>query len=335
MSQTFLAAADTEKDFKCTSSLCRLAERATDSETALKVVDYISAPLRIILILIVAWVTLRVVRRIIRKTVSGIQGDQMQRSLARIRSRTPRALQATGEYQSVRQIQRAETIGAVMRSLATVAVCLVAFFAILKTLDINLAPVFAGAGIATAALGFGAQNIVRDFLAGFFIVTEDQYGVGDVIDVGGAAGSVESVSLRITRLRDVDGTLWHVPNGEITSVANKSQQWARAVIDFRLDIGTDIPKAITVIKTEADRMWQDPAFQGILIEEPEVWGPEEVGPYGVLLKLAVKTKPLEQWSVSRKLRSQIKHVLDSEGIHIAPLPIAPQGDKTNQHPGNK
>lgn len=299
------------------SSICQAVYYLTDDEGIAHWADWASAAIAIGIIVFVAFVAQRLSRRLIRHTVSGLQGDLVQRRLRSIRRRTPRAFLSTGENASFRRAQRAETIGALLRSASAVVVFVFAAFLIFDQLSLNLGPFVATASIATAALGFGAQNIVRDFLAGFFIVVEDQYGVGDVIDVGEASGLVESVSLRTTRLRDADGRVWHVPNGEIKRVGNMSQQWSRALLEFRIALGTDIPTVIAVIKHEADELWHDPAYADLVIEEPEVWGPEEVTAEGILLKLAVKTKPLEQWQISRTLRTRVKAALDREGIAIA------------------
>ncbi len=303
------------------SALCHDVWNLTHNSDIASVVDVTSLVISILVILVIAFVVLRLVRRAIKRTVAGLQGERIQRGVGNIRKRTPSALLDTGQTSSVRRAQRAETIGALLRSASTVVIVLIAGLAILKQLAFPIGTFVAGASIATAALAFGAQNIVRDFLAGFFIVVEDQYGVGDVIDAGEASGLVESVSLRITRLRDVDGTLWHVPNGEIKRVGNKSQQWSRAVMDFRVAIDSDIPKAISAIKLAADDLWRDPDHSGFILEEPQVWGPEEVSPTGILLKLVVKTKPLEQWQISRTLRGRVKAELDRVGVRIATPPM--------------
>lgn len=274
----------------------------------------------IVIIAIVAWLVQRLIRRFIKRVVVGLQGDIAQRRLSNIRRRTPRALLNTGKHATVRRAQRAETIGSLLRSISAVIITVIAAFAIIKQFDAAASavrPLITSATVLTAVIGFGAQNIVRDFLAGVFIVVEDQYGVGDVIDVGRASGTVEFVSLRITSMRDADGRLWHVPNGEIKSVGNLSQQWSRALLEFRLDLDTDIPTAIRLMKRTADEMWQDTAYSGIIIEEPEIWGPEKVDAGGILIKVAVKTRPLEQWQVSRTLRSRLKRAFDEAEIKIA------------------
>lgn len=302
------------------SAICRAAWRAWEDEDIAKALDVASVPLKIIGILIVGWFVHRLVRRFIRRTVQGLQGERLQKGLHRIRKRTPRVLLSTDQHVSLRRVQRATTIGALLRSASTVVIAITTAFLVLNQLTVDLAPFVAGTAIATAALGFGAQNIVRDFLAGFFIVVEDQYGVGDFIDLGESRGIVESVSLRITRIRGSDGTLWHVPNGEIKRVGNKSQAWARAVVELRVDPAVAIDDAMETIMTAARTLREDPAFSGSITEEPEIWGPEDVTGDGTLFKLAVRTKPLEQWRVSRALRIHVKEAFDREGYKFAPVP---------------
>ena len=166
------------------------------------------------------------------------------------------------------------------------------------------------------AIGFGSQSLVRDFLSGAFILVEDQFGVGDIVDVGEASGTVEAVSLRTTRLRAIDGTVWHVPNGEIRRVGNMSQHWSRALLDIEVAYDTVVEHARAVIKRVADSVWSED--DGVL-EEPELWGVEQLGANGVMLRLVVKTTPSQQWRVSRELRERIKVAFDEEGIEI-PFP---------------
>ena len=172
---------------------------------------------------------------------------------------------------------------------------------------------------AGIALGFGAQSIVRDFLSGFFMLVEDQFAVGDIIDVGEASGVVENISLRTTQVRDINGTLWYVPNGEIHRVANKSQQWARAVLDIEVAYDTDIENASRVIKEVADQVWHEHAANATIIEEPEIWGVEMFGESSIAIRLVCKVEPGEQWMTSRVIRRRVKEAFDREGIEI-PFP---------------
>ena len=218
---------------------------------------------------------------------------------------------------SVRSTQRVEALATVLRSVASFAIWTIAAFMVLGEVGINLGPLIAGAGIIGVAIGFGSQSLVRDFLSGIFILVEDQYGVGDTVDLGEATGVVEVVSLRTTRVRSVDGTVWHVPNGAIARVGNKSQHWSRALLDVQVGYGTGVPHAREVIKRVADEVWRERS--GWVLEEPELWGVEELGPNGVTIRLVIKTQPSRQWDVSRLVRERLKEAFEVEGIEI-PFP---------------
>jgi small conductance mechanosensitive channel len=220
---------------------------------------------------------------------------------------------------SERVRQRAGALGAVLRSVASIIIYAVAIIMVLGEFDVSLAPLLASAGIAGVALGFGAQTLVRDFLSGIFILIEDQYGVGDFVDLGEATGVVEEVTLRITRVRDVQGTLWHVPNGEIRRVGNQSQLWARVILDVEVAYDTDIAEASAVVKEVADSVWREGSEALPILEEPELWGVESFGPDAIVLRLAVKTDPGRQWAVSREVRARLKQAFDEHGIEI-PFP---------------
>jgi small conductance mechanosensitive channel len=218
---------------------------------------------------------------------------------------------------SERRRQRAETIGSILRSITSFAVLGLAFVLVLGELGINLAPIIASAGIVGIALGFGAQNLVKDFLSGIFMVLEDQYGVGDIIDLGEASGTVEAVGLRTTRLRDVHGTVWYVRNGEIIRVGNKSQGFAQVVLDVPMSHKADLERAGQLMKATADALWQDEDWQEYVLEEPKYLGVEQINADAVVLRLTVKTRPGEQWRVGRELRLRIKERFDSAEVELA------------------
>jgi small conductance mechanosensitive channel len=215
-----------------------------------------------------------------------------------------------------RRTQRAQTIGAVLRSVVTIVIWSIAVLTVLDILGINLAPLIAGAGIVGVALAFGAQSLVRDFLSGMFMLMEDQFGVGDVIDTGVATGTVEGVSLRTTRLRDIDGVVWHVPNGTILRVGNKSQQWSRAVVDVPVTFEADTGAATEVIHEVSQAIWHEPDFASVILAEPSVLGVESLAPGRVVIRVVVRTQPQEQWRVERELRTRIKTALDAAGIAL-------------------
>jgi small-conductance mechanosensitive channel len=212
-----------------------------------------------------------------------------------------------------RRQQRASALGSVLGNAASVTIFTIAVFIMLGDLGLNLAPVLASAGVLGIAIGFGAQNLVQDFLAGIFILLEDQYGVGDVIDVVGVSGTVEAVSLRLTRVRDVNGVIWHVRNGTISKSGNESHGWARAVVDFPVPYDLDIVEVRALLEHTAVAMWQDPAWRDVILERPEVWGVQEVTSESVLVRVIARTAPLRQWEVGRELRELLKVAL--AGLH--------------------
>ena len=300
------------------SWVCQQVLEATDgNEFAARTADFLIAkPLQILLILGIAFVANRLVRRAIRRFAERVEGKPPSAVRAKVREKAPSMLLATGPV-NVRSAARARTIAFVFRSVATAVIYTVAGLLILGELGINLGPLLAGAGIAGVAIGFGAQSLVKDFLSGIFMLLEDQYGVGDHVDLGEANGVVEAVTLRSTRLRDVNGTVWHVPNGEIQRVGNKSQQWARAVIDMPVAVGADLRKAEAVMAEVAHELVQDPAWSGRILEAPEVLGVESLRADGIVLRVMIKTKPAEQFAVMRELRIRLKEAFEDEDI---PLP---------------
>ncbi len=218
-----------------------------------------------------------------------------------------------------RRAQRAQSLGSLLKNITSVVIFGITFVMALSQLSFDVAPVLASAGVLGLAVGFGAQAVVQDFLSGIAILLEDQYGVGDVVDLGEAVGTVEAVNLRITRLRAVDGTVWYVRNGEILRVGNQSQNWARSVLDIGVGYGEDITRVRSVLEDVAHDLWDDEDYRGVIIEEPAVWGVQELSADGVVVRVVLKTAPLEQWRVAREMRQRIKSRFDHEGIEI-PFP---------------
>ncbi len=205
-------------------------------------------------------------------------------------------------------------MASLLKSITSIVVWTIFGIMAIAELGYPVGPLLASAGIVGIALGFGAQSLVKDFLAGVFMIFEDQYGVGDVVDLGEAGGTVEAVGLRVTRLRDVQGTVWYVRNGEVLRVGNQSQNWARTVLDVPVGHGEDLRRAQGVLRDVAHDVWDDEEFKGLIIEEPEVWGVEELTPEWITLRVTLKTAPLEQWAVAREMRQRIKARFDYEGI---------------------
>lgn len=267
-------------------------------------------PLTILLIVLAAGIANRIARKAIRgvaEKVGAATGSARASDLI------------VSSHTAERAQKRADTMSTVLRSVASAFIFSIAILLILGELGINLAPLIAGAGIVGIALGFGAQSLVKDVLSGFFMLVEDQYGVGDTVDLGDAVGTVERVTLRITTVRDISGTLWHVPNGEILRVGNKSQLWSRALLDIAVAYGTDVDHATDVIKATADDLWRDPEFAGVIKEEPDVLGVENFSPDGVTIRLTIKTEPAAQFRVERALRARLKVAFEEAGIEI-PFP---------------
>ncbi|MEO7260032.1 MAG: mechanosensitive ion channel family protein [Jatrophihabitantaceae bacterium] len=216
-----------------------------------------------------------------------------------------------------RRKQRADTIGSVLRSAVSFLIFITAFLLVLQVFQISLAPFVAGSSLVGVAVGFGAQNIVKDFLSGMFMMLEDQYGVGDVIDVKEATGAVEAVGLRTTRLRDIEGVAWYVRNGEIVRVGNMSQQYAQVVLDVPVGVGQDVPAALAAIAQAGAELYADQQWLPCLLAEPEVLGIERLGRDETVLRLVARVRPLEQWRVARELRARIRSKLDSAGVEYA------------------
>jgi small conductance mechanosensitive channel len=185
---------------------------------------------------------------------------------------------------------------------------------VLAEFGVDLAPILASAGIVGVAVGFGAQNLVRDFLSGMFMLLEDQYGVGDIVDLGEASGVVEAVGLRITTLRDTNGTVWYVRNGEILRVGNKSQGFAVAVVDLPVAHHADVPEAIALAGTTATERLTGEDLVADVLEPVDVLGVEKVGPEGVTLRLTVRVAPGRQFAVQRALNAAITNAFDDAGV---------------------
>jgi small-conductance mechanosensitive channel len=301
------------------SYLCERVLDWTDSTGWAEASDKLLAtPVKILFIIVIAYVANMLVRRAIKRLAAKVANGDPQKVVNKIKRRAPAAIVETGPS-SLRSAARAQTLSFVLRSIATALIWTIAVIMILGEVGVNLGPLIAGAGIAGAALGFGAQSLVKDFLSGIFMLIEDQYGVGDIVDVGEATGTVEAVSLRTTRLRSVDGTVWHVPNGTIARVGNMSQQWARALLDVDVAYGTDVDRAQEVIKRVADEVHADAAWRGRILEPPEVWGVENLGADGISIRLVVKTRPGDQFPVMRELRRRLSETFEREGIEI-PFP---------------
>lgn len=294
----------------------KLEDSTTNAE---KAVDWLlGTPLEIACILagalVVRWLAHRAIKRVVARAADAVKrADEPRRRGSKVLAG------AAGALVSERRKQRAETVGSVLRSVSSIVIFGIAFVTVLERLGIPVGPLLASAGVAGVALGFGSQSLVRDFLSGIFMILEDQYGVGDLIDTGEAVGTVEEVSLRITRLRDTTGIVWYVRNGEILRVGNHSQGWSTGIVDVAVAYTEDIPRVQEIIRQVADAMAQEETWDEKIVEDPLVAGVESVTATSVTIRVIVKCKPNEHLGVQRELRERIKEAFDREGIRV-PVP---------------
>ena len=223
-------------------------------------------------------------------------------------------LRAPMRVRSARMEQRARTIADAVAGIWRVIVGVVAALMILGEVGVNLAPLLAGAGIAGLAIAFGAQALIRDYLSGLFILLEDQYGVGDVVTIGTASGTVEDLDLRVTRLRSADGTVWFIPNGDIRQVGNQSMEWSRAVVDVTIAYDNDVPTVMAALGEEATTMAAELLWAPYILEPPELQGVQSMGNDGVTLRIVIKTAPRQQWAVARELRARITERMRRDSV---------------------
>jgi moderate conductance mechanosensitive channel len=275
-------------------------------------------PLRILLVILAALILRYVIQRMIKRVIRSAGADRGSGLFHPLKERMPASLQDVTGLRSERRKQRAEALGSVLDSLASITIFSVATMMILAELGLDLAPLLASAGIAGIALGFGAQNLVKDFIAGLFMLLEDQYGVGDIVDVGEVSGTVEAVGLRITTIRDLRGVLWYIRNGEIIRVGNRSQGWAVIVVDIPVPFA-GVEEATVVLQEAAAALAADPAFASDLLDKPKVLGVEQITVDGAVVRTTAKTTTEAQWRVGRALRRRLTDALDSAGIaeHLA------------------
>jgi small-conductance mechanosensitive channel len=268
-----------------------------------------------ILIIVVAALVLRwLVNRFIARVIKQVTSAKRPQSIAELNHLLGSSKSRREEIKGDRTQQRAATLTSVLQHINGIVIMSVAFMMILSVFDVNLAPILASAGIAGVAIGFGAQNLVQDYLAGIFILLEDQYGVGDIVDVGDATGTVEDMGLRVTTIRALDGTLWYVRNGQILRVGNSSQSWAYVLVDTPLPPTVDVDEAGRVIAEVGAAFAEDEKWREYVIEEPEYVGVVEMTIDQAKLRLGVKTTSDKQWAAGRELRRRIADGLKAAGI---------------------
>ena len=315
-------------------STCERVYEWTGNEQLAELADVvIGKPTALLGILVVGligrWLLHRAVDRLVRRAEDGVLPDRLSKMAV------GRGAAESGDSARSRRLQRARTMGDLLKSVITGVIVAIVITMMLAELNYDIGPIIASAGIVGIALGFGAQNLVKDFLAGTFMIFEDQLGVGDVVDLGPASGTVEAVSLRVTRLRDVNGTVWYVRNGEILRVGNQSQNWARAVLDVTVPYREDVARVRSVLSDVANDLWHDEDFEGVIIEEPEIWGVEAVTADEITIRVTLKTAPMEQWRVAREMRARIKARFDAQGIgtpDAQPVVVAQAHDQPDEAP---
>ncbi|WP_392545056.1 mechanosensitive ion channel family protein [Oryzobacter telluris] len=287
--------------------------------------------LRVLLTLVMAVLAVWALRRLIDRVVATMTSKSASR-LAES-GRAGKALATATGLATERQRQRVGTIGSLLRSTVTFTVGTMAGLTVMALLGIPLGPLLASAGVAGVAIGFGAQSLVKDFLAGIFMILEDQYGVGDVIDTGEAIGTVEEVTLRITRLRDADGVTWYVRNGEIIRIGNKSQGFSTALVDMPVSYAENAERVIAIIREVAVEMGADPEWADRLSEEPKVLGVESISGATMTIRTIAQCSPGENFAVQRELRERIKNALDAADVKAPPL--GPFGGPVGSPPGGR
>jgi moderate conductance mechanosensitive channel len=273
--------------------------------------------LRVLTTIVLAFVAVWALRRLIDRVVATMTSRSARR-LAES-GRAGRALAQAAGLATERQRQRVETIGSLLRSTVTFTVATLAGLTIMALLGIPLGPLLASAGVAGVAIGFGAQSLVKDFLSGVFMILEDQYGVGDVIDTGEAVGTVEEVTLRITRLRDANGVTWYVRNGEIIRIGNRSQGFSTAMVDMPVSYAENVERVVAVIRETAETMGTDPAWAERFVEQPTVLGVESITGSTMVIRTVAHCVPGENFAVQRELRERIKNALDAAGVKAPPV----------------
>jgi small-conductance mechanosensitive channel len=311
-------------------------------------------PLKIILIIVIGMVAIGVLRRVVtalaeriatgqkpRTTVVEHTADPVGTTTGAIPSTAPGVggkrrrkrmlmspqvladvLTAASPRVAERRAQRARTVGSVLNSAVNIVMGTIMVLSILQVLTFEIAPLLAGAGVVGVAVGFGAQSLVKDFISGIFLLIEDQFGVGDNVDLGaGVVGTVEAMGLRLTQVRSFDGTLWYVRNGEILRAGNRTQEWSRAVASVQVPLGTDVDAVRAALGRAVDRVKNDPELADSLLETPSVRGVDAVDQGGLTFTLHAQVRPAQQWAVARSLRVAAHSALLSEGIVARSAPV--------------
>ncbi len=260
------------------------------------------ASLRIALVLIIGYIAIRFMR---------LGLHQLERVMILASDKT--------DQESGTASKRAATLTGILRTIALSAIWAIIIIESLQLVGLDIAPILAGAGILGLAVGFGAQNLVRDLISGFFIILEDQIRLGDVAVINGTGGTVETITFRTITLRDFSGVVHIFPNGGITTLSNMSKDWSAFVLDMGVAYREDTDQVVAVMRAVGEELRRDPEFGALMIESIEVVGVENFADSAVTLRSRIKTKPAEQWKVGREYRRRLKKAFDAQGIEI-PFP---------------
>ncbi|MEU9046822.1 MULTISPECIES: mechanosensitive ion channel family protein [unclassified Kitasatospora] len=274
--------------------------------------SWLASGLRIVFIVLLALV----LRAMLRKLITQLIGRMARTPEHQEESRLGGLLANTGVVNPERRQQRSEAIGSVLRSVASFTILGTAALMVLSALGVNLAPLLASAGVAGVAIGFGARNLVTDFLSGVFMIMEDQYGVGDEIDTGVASGTVLEVGLRVTKLRGANGEIWYIRNGEVKRIANMSQGWATASVDVQIGYKEDLLRVEDLILRTAEELAKEAPYDELVWAPVSILGLESVAADSVMVRVEARTAPGKAPAVSRALRQRLKVAFDRAGIKV-------------------
>jgi len=264
-------------------------------------IDWLSDDgLKVLAISIAAFIIIKIVNKIIRKTIRVL-------------------LAVKQEAESLGEVKRQQTLERIMMGVATVSISTIALLMVLQQIGLNIGPILAGAGIVGLAVGFGGQYLIRDFITGLFIVLENQYRIGDVVNLDDTGGLVEDITLRMTTLRDLNGTVHHIPHGDIKRVANLSKTFSRVNINIGVSYKADLDQVIAVINKVGNELALDENWREKIITPPQFLRVDEFGDSSIAIKIVGETQPIKQWEVSGELRKRIKVAFDKVGIEI-PFP---------------
>ncbi|QSB06270.1 mechanosensitive ion channel family protein [Natronoglycomyces albus] len=291
--------------------MCSLLWDITGNETLSRMGgQVVSHAFNVILIVVALLVVRMIINRAINKVVMGVTNAKRRKFLSSLQMRDETRAKIIGD----RRKQRADTLTRILRYANSIFIFTIMFILLLGEFGINLAPFLASAGIVGLALGFGAQNLVRDYLSGICILLEDQYGVGDWVDVGPVSGSVEDMGLRVTTLRDMSGAIWYVPNGEIIRVGNSSQSWAEILLDIPLPPDTDVEEASAAILRAAEAVAQDDEWKSSIVGPPAIMGVAQMSIDVLSIRVGLQSTSEQQWAVQRELRRRISVELRAAGL---------------------